>query len=269
VPRAAIVDAFTSLPFTGNPAGVVLLDAERPREWMQLVAFEIGLSETAFLQPRTDGDLDLRWFTPTVEVALCGHATLASAHRLLECGEENGGTMTFQTRSGELTARHDDDNRIVLDFPRVPVVDSPAPDDWRMSLPGIEAQWVGTTDASTPLESNAVVLTSAEDLRALTPDFARMLDLPVGGVIVTAESDRPDADIESRYFAPACGIAEDPVTGSAHCTLSEYWGPRLRRDRLRARQDSSRGGSLEVVRSNGRVLLIGTAVTTAELTLAV
>jgi PhzF family phenazine biosynthesis protein len=267
--RAAIVDAFTTVPFTGNPAGVVLLSEERSGEWMQSVAAEMNLSETAFLRSRPDGGRDLRWFTPTVEVELCGHATLASAHRLWECGDEDGETITFHTRGGELTARHDEDERIVLDFPRVPVADSPAPDGWQQSLPGVMAEWLGTTATATRLERNALVLTSAEELRALTPDFARMRDLPVGGVIVTAESDRPDADILSRYFAPACGIDEDPVTGSAHCTLSEYWGPRLGKDRLRARQESPRHGELEVMRSDGRVLLIGDAVTTAELTLTV
>jgi predicted PhzF superfamily epimerase YddE/YHI9 len=267
--RAAIVDAFTTVPFTGNPAGVVLLNDERPAEWMQSVAAEMNLSETAFLRSRPDGGRDLRWFTPTVEVALCGHATLASAHRLWECGDEDGATIVFHTRGGELTARHDDDNRIVLDFPRVPITESPPPDGWRASLPGVEAQWLGTTGAPSQLERNALVLTSAEELRALTPDFALMRELPVGGVIVTAESDRPDADILSRYFAPACGINEDPVTGSAHCTLSEYWGPRLGTDRLRARQESPRGGHLDLMRSHGRVLLIGNAVTTAELILTV
>lgn len=269
MPRAAIVDAFTSLPFTGNPAGVVLLDAERPREWMQLVAFEIGLSETAFLQPRTDGDWDLRWFTPTVEVALCGHATLASAHWLWQQGNQQRPSIVFHTRSGELTARREDDRRFALDFPRVPVTEPAPPDGWEAILPGTEAEWLGTTGAPDPIERNALVLTSADALRGARPDFAAMRALPVGGVIVTAESDQPHFDFLSRYFAPACGIDEDPVTGSAHCTLSEYWGPRLGKDRLHARQESARGGQLDVVRSDGRVVLVGEAVTTAELSLTV
>jgi PhzF family phenazine biosynthesis protein len=269
VTRAAIVDAFTSLPFTGNPAGVVLLEADRPREWMQFVAFEIGLSETAFLRSRPDGDWNLRWFTPSVEVALCGHATLASAHWLWPQADDQRASLVFHTRSGELTARRQDDRRVALDFPRVPVTEPAAPDGWEATLPGTEAEWLGTTGAATSIERNALVLTTADGLRNARPDFAAMRGLPVGGVIVTAESDQQQFDFMSRYFAPACGIDEDPVTGSAHCTLSEYWGPRLGKDRLRARQESSRGGQLDVVRSDGRVLLVGEAVTTAELTLTV
>jgi predicted PhzF superfamily epimerase YddE/YHI9 len=269
VTRAAIVDAFTSLPFTGNPAGVVLLDVDRPPQWMQSVAFEIGLSETAFLRSRSDGDWDLRWFTPSVEVALCGHATLASAHWLWQQGDEQRATVVFHTRSGELIARREDGRGVALDFPRVPVTETAAPEGWQETLPGTEAEWLGTTGAPASIERNALVLTSVEGLRSARPDFAAMRGLPVGGVIVTAESDQPQFDFMSRYFAPACGIDEDPVTGSAHCTLSEYWGPRLGRDRLHARQESARGGQLDVVRTDGRVLLVGEAVTTAELTLTV
>lgn len=262
VNESAIVDAFTCGPGSGNPAGLVWLDkAVHSTRWMLDIAKAVGASETAFLVRRSDDEWDLRWFTPKVEVDLCGHATLAAAHWLQEKGAVGEPEIVFHTRSGRLVATACDDGRIALDFPRVPVLPSSAMQGWQGALPGIGASWVGTTAGAEPLHRKALVLTDADDLRRVAPDFSEMAKLSVGGWIVTAPSDVPGSDILSRYFAPVAGVDEDPVTGSAHCTLSEFWGPRLGVDRLRAKQVSERGGEMEVVRGNGRVRLIGRATT--------
>ena len=268
---AAVVDAFTDAPFTGNPAGLVLLrpqDENADPSWMQSVAREIGLSETGFLVPRGTGEYGLRWFTPAVEMELCGHATLAAAHWLWERGETDESEIRFDTRGGTLTATRDADGQITLDFPVVPVIDTGEPPGWRDAFSGADVRWVGRTGGSRQLERNALLVADAAALRDLRPDFARVAALPCGGAIVTAESDDPRYDVLTRYFAPACGVDEDPVTGSAHCTVVWHWAPTLG-PRLRARQASERGGDLIVELRGDRVLLGGYAVTVATLDLLV
>jgi len=248
------VDAFTDRAFAGNPAAVCMLTAAAHPDWMQRLAGEMNLSETAFLHPEADG-YRLRWFTPNVEVPLCGHATLASAHVLWESGRlVAGATARFHTASGELRAVQTADG-IELDFPArhaAPVEPPPA------LLPALglgTARYVGQNvlDYLVEMESEA-------ELRALTPDFGRLRAMPVRGVIVTCRSATPDFDIVSRFFAPGVGVNEDPVTGSAHCCLGPYWQQRLGRNSLRAFQASARGGVLGVRMSGDRVFLSGRAV---------
>ena len=266
---AALVDAFTQEPFKGNPAGLVLLD-EQPRDpsWMQQVAAELGASETAFLDPGESGSYTLQWFTPAVEVELCGHATLAAAHWLWERGDEEGRSISFKTRSGVLSAtRSLPGDLIWLDFPVVPIVDIRQPDNWREAFGDDGLSWVGRTAGVQDIHVNGLIVTDADTLRSVTPDFGQVANLPCGGVIVTAFSDLPDVDVLTRYFAPACGVNEDPVTGSAHCTVGWYWAGILGTQRLRARQVSSRGGNLQVQVDERRVGLGGHAVTTVEMRL--
>lgn len=251
-----VVDAFTERPFAGNPAAVCLLPAPASEAWMRDVAREMNLAETAFLH-RVGADYALRWFTPTVEVDLCGHATLASAHVLFEEGHlAPGDTARFQTRSGVLTAVRRETG-IELDFPRASAEAVPLPADL---LPGLgvgEARWVGRNqfDFFVELGSEAAV-------RALAPNFHALRSLGVRGVIVTSLADpgRP-YDFVSRFFAPGAGIDEDPVTGSAHCALAPYWGARLGRDAMSGYQASARGGTVRVTCRGDRVLLGGQAVT--------
>jgi len=248
------VDAFTSEPFSGNPAAVCLLTEERDPAWMQNVAREMNLSETAFLLPRPDG-YGLRWFTPAVEVDLCGHATLASAHVLWETGalapEE---TARFHTKSGLLTAVRRQD-WIELDFPATP--DEPAE-----SPPGL-AESLGATPlfVGKSVFDYLVELDSEEAVRTLCPDFGAMKKIGARGVIATSRSADPGFDFVSRYFAPAFGIDEDPVTGSTHCCLAPYWSRRLNKTSFLARQLSARGGVLKVNLDGDRVRLGGQAVT--------
>ena len=261
--RFALVDAFTTgKPFSGNPAGVVLLQELPDPEWMQGMANELRQAETAFLAPGDQGEFLLRWFTPVAEVALCGHATLASAHWLWESGALDRGTSaTFATRSGHLTAARVDD-RIVLDFPAVPAGPVAPPAGLAAALAGTVPVWTGVTDHPDPGERNLLaVLESEQAVRDLQPDLREVARLPVGGLIVTAE--RGAGGVVSRYFAPAFGIPEDPVTGSAHCTIGPYWRDRLG-PTLHAHQASPRGGDLTVTTTPaGRVLLAGTARTAA------
>ena len=258
----AIVDAFTTPRlFSGNPAGVLLLDEFPETAWMQAVADELHQAETAFLAPGNRGDYKLRWFTPVAEVALCGHATLASAHWLWESGNlPNEAPASFITRSGRLTARRTDD-RIVLDFPAVPAQRVTASSELLMALAGTVPLWTGITDNPDPGERNMLaVLESEQTVRDLVPDLRAVERLPVGGLIVTAKAGPPDG-VVSRYFAPAYGIPEDPVTGSAHCTIGPYWQNQLG-TQLSAEQASARGGELTVAMTDdGRVLLSGTART--------
>ena len=276
--EASVVDAFTSEPFRGNPAAVVLLPAGGADDdgWMQRVAAEFNLSETAFVRPRDDGSWQLRWFTPATEVALCGHATLAAAHVLLERKlapdtGEGAPRMTFRTRSGDLGATTDGEGRVVLDFPlRPPTGREPVPG--LDAVLGVPHTFVGTTVESDPTEHNALVVVAPGVLLGTPPDLAALAALPLAGLIVSARPDPADAafdgvDVISRYFAPAVGIPEDPVTGSAHCTLVDHWAAELGRERLRFRQVSARGGDLLVTRSGGRVLLAGHAVTAWDVTL--
>jgi PhzF family phenazine biosynthesis protein len=251
------VDAFTDQPFGGNPAAVCLLRAEREPGWMQLVAREMNLAETAFLLRRGDG-FDLRWFTPAAEVDLCGHATLASAHALWEEGELAPDRVArFQTRSGVLTAERRD-GLIWLDFPATPARETELPEGLAAAL-GAEPVSVGRT----PFDY-LVVLETEDQVRALEPDLGRLARLPVRGVIVTAPGRSDRHDFVSRFFAPAVGVPEDPVTGSAHCALGPYWADRLGRRDLRGYQSSLRGGLVEVRVRGERVLLGGQAVTVAR-----
>ncbi|PQO32585.1 PhzF family phenazine biosynthesis protein [Bremerella cremea] len=255
------VDAFSQKPFAGNPAAVCLLDEPADPHWMQQVAAEMNLAETAFVYPEGEA-LRLRWFTPVVEVDLCGHATLASAHILWQVGGiTTDRTIAFETRSGTLSASRVAD-KIELDFPIAPV--SPLTPEVGL----LEA--LGITDASF-CGKNAwdwlIEIPSAEMLRKISPNHAQLAPATTRGVMVTAASDDPRYDFLSRFFAPACGIPEDPVTGSAHCLLGEYWSKRLGKKTLSAYQASPRGGEVEVEVRNDRALLRGHAVTVAKIEL--
>ena len=253
--RLIQVDAFTAEPFRGNPAAVCILDDRRDDAWMAAVAREMNLSETAFLERRDDG-WGLRWFTPAIEVDLCGHATLASAHVLWELKlAAPDELLRFHTRSGVLTARRADD-RIVLDFPAEPATIVP----WVM--PVLEALGVAAPVAFARNRFDYLVeVADAAQVRALRPDMARLASVPTRGVIVTARSDSDEFDFVSRWFGPRSGVDEDPVTGSAHCCLGPWWAERLGRHELRAVQLSARTGMVGVRVLDGRVELTGTAVT--------
>ncbi|MGE5278381.1 MAG: PhzF family phenazine biosynthesis protein [Acidobacteriota bacterium] len=253
-----VVDAFTDRPFSGNPAAVCVLAQDRDEAWLASVAREMNLSETAFLRREGDG-WSLRWFTPTVEVDLCGHATLASAHALWETGLADPETpLRFRTKSGALGATPRA-GAIELDFPAEPASPAPAPAGLLEALGAAAARFTGRNRLDYLVE-----LGSEEAVRALAPDFAALARAtqPARGVIATAASSSPDRDFVSRYFAPAAGIDEDPVTGSAHCCLGPFWAERLGSAELRGYQASSRGGRVGVrVGPQGRVALIGRAVT--------
>ncbi len=254
------VDAFADRPFAGNPAVVCILSQERDAAWLQNIAREMNLAETAFLigQGR---EWRLRWFTPAVEVDLCGHATLASAHVLWETGRAPAGcAIGFQTRSGTLFASQRD-RAIELDFPSEPASASPGAPELLAALGIGTARYAGRNrfDALIEIDGEAM-------LRSLEPDFRR-LKAACGkgrGVIVTAASDRPEYQFVSRFFAPAVGIDEDPVTGSAHCCLGPYWAQKLGRSELTGYQASARGGFVRVRVAGPRVFLGGQAVTVAR-----
>jgi PhzF family phenazine biosynthesis protein len=248
------VDAFTAEPFAGNPAAVCVLPEARDAAWMQAVAREMNLSETAFLVRRDDG-FDLRWFTPTTEVDLCGHATLASAHVLWQDGHLAAGDVArFHTKSGLLTARLDGD-WIELDFPATPDEPAEAPAGLAEAI-GARPTYVGRS------RFDLIVEVEGEDtVRNLQPDFGRLRAMPVRGVIVTSRAATEGSDFVSRFFAPAAGVDEDPVTGSAHCCLAPFWARRLDKKTLAARQVSARGGNVRVTVAGDRVRLSGQAVT--------
>jgi len=249
------VDAFTAEPFTGNPAAVCVLPAPRDTHWMQAVAREMNLSETAFLVRRDGGDFDLRWFTPAVEVELCGHATLASAHALWEEGHlPLDATARFHTQSGVLTAERRDD-WIELNFPATPDERTDAPAGLKHAL-GADPVYVGRSKFDLLVE-----VADEHAVRRMAPDFGALRALPFRGVIVTSRASTPGLDFVSRFFAPAAGIDEDPVTGSAHCCLTPYWHRKLGRSSLVARQVSPRGGVLRLTLDGDRVRLQGQAVT--------
>ncbi len=249
-----VVDAFADRAFGGNPAAVCRLPAPAGPAWMQAVAREMKHSETAFLLRRADG-WGLRWFTPEAEVKLCGHATLASAHVLWETGELAAGEPArFHTLSGRLTARRNGDD-IELDFPAKPVQPVLPPAGLAAAL-GADFRSVSRSEFDYLVE-----LDSPATLRQLRPDFARLAALPVRGVIVTSVSDTPEFAFLSRFFAPGVGVEEDPVTGSAHCSLGPFWQAKLGRDEFTAWQASSRGGRVCVTMRGDRVLLAGRAVT--------
>jgi PhzF family phenazine biosynthesis protein len=247
-----LVDAFAERPFTGNPAAVCLLGAARSDSWMQQVAFELGYSETAFVL-RGEAGFGLRWFTPKAEVDLCGHATLASAHVLWNAGSAEG-TISFHTRSGELRCERDG-RMIAMDFPRTELRDVPPPVGLLSSL------------GFTPLALKQAgpdflfEVQDEESVRRASPDLRALAEIPLRGVIVTARSRDPAFDFVSRFFAPAVGVDEDPVTGSAHCALAPYWTERVGKRVMRARQLSQRGGQLDLELTQGRVRLAGQAVT--------
>lgn len=248
------VDAFTDRPFAGNPAAVCVLDGPRDDAWMQHVAREMNLSETAFLIRQDDG-YNLRWFTPAVEVDLCGHATLASAHVLWELSYLPAGTQArFHTKSGLLTAEQHG-NWIELNFPAKPEEPAGTIPGLAEAL-GVTPVYVGTSqfDCLVEVESEAVV-------RDIQPDFARLALIPVRGVIVTSRASTPGYDFVSRFFGPRVGVPEDPVTGSAHCVLAPFWGGRLGRAELTGYQASARGGIVHVHLDGERVRLGGQAVT--------
>lgn len=248
------VDAFTDTPFGGNPAAVCVLPEPRDERWMQQVAQEMNLSETAFLVELSDG-FRLRWFTPTVEVALCGHATLASAHVLWETGRLSpDATAHFHTLSGVLTARRDG-SWIELDFPAMPESRIDPLPDLAAAL-DVEPRYVGKNqfDYLVEVDSEATV-------RAMQPDMTLLKRVGVRGVIVTSRAETTPYDFVSRFFAPGSGIDEDPVTGSAHCCLGPFWQARLNKSEFVAYQASERGGIVRVRVDGDRVHLGGQAVT--------
>lgn len=248
------VDAFTDKPFSGNPAAVCLLTEPREDAWMQSVAREMNLSETAFLLEQEDG-FTLRWFTPALEVDLCGHATLASAHVLWETGILAAAERArFHTRSGLLTAERRGEG-IEMDFPARPERGASPPPDLAEAL-GVRLKYVGRSGSVYLVE-----LDSEETIRNLTPDFALLRALPLVAVIVTSAAAAGGYDFVSRFFAPAAGIDEDPVTGSAHCTLGPFWSKRLHKEEFAAYQASRRGGFVHVRLAGDRVYLGGSAVT--------
>jgi PhzF family phenazine biosynthesis protein len=248
------VDAFTARAFAGNPAAVCLLAESREDSWLQNVAMEMNLSETAFLLPAADG-YNLRWFTPAAEVDLCGHATLASAHVLWEEGLLRPGEQArFHTRSGLLTADRAGDF-IELDFPAKPEEPADPPADLLRAL-GIAARYVGRSQYDYLVE-----LASEVEVRACAPDFGLLKAVPARGVIVTARAAGGEYDFVSRFFAPQVGVNEDPVTGSAHCCLAPFWAARLGKETMVGYQASARGGVVRVRLAGNRVRLGGQAVT--------
>ncbi len=253
------VDAFASRPFEGNPAAVCLLDRERPDEWLQGMAAEMNLSETAFLLPAEAG-FKLRWFTPETEVPLCGHATLASAHALWESGTLRPETpAVFETRSGRLTARRVE-GRIEINLPAAPISETLLPEGVARAL-GVEPTFVGRTgDRGLGDVDYLVEVGSEDEIRSLKPDFPRLRTV-AAGLIVTARGSSPTYDFVSRYFASFVGIDEDPVTGAAHCALVPYWAARLGKSAMTAFQASARGGVVHGRVAEDRVLLSGEAVT--------
>ena len=248
-----VIDAFADAPFTGNPAAVTVLDRFPPDEWMAKVAQEINLSETAFLVPRADGDHDLRWFTPLTEVDLCGHATLASAHVL-------GGTVRFHTRSGVLACRQGPEGRIEMEFP----ADPPTFAAVDLALAGADLVWSGRGRFDALLE-----VSDAGWVRRYVPDVGAIAGVDARCVIITAAGDRDGVDFVSRVFAPRVGINEDPVTGSAHCTLANHWARRTGSSEMVGYQASPRGGTVHTRVEGDRVVLAGRAITVSEVRMLV
>jgi len=252
--RLLQVDAFTGSPFAGNPAAVCLLEEARDEAWMQAVAQEMNLSETAY--PVREGDaFQLRWFTPEVEVSLCGHATLATSHALWEEGIAAAGEpIRYRSASGPLTARKKGD-LIVLDFPAEPDEPIPKPPAGLADALGITPEYVGYNG-----KDHIFLVDSADTVRKLDPDTIAMRNLCPRCVIVTAPGDG-EFDFISRVFAPGAGIHEDPVTGAAHCCLGPFWARRTGKTKFKAFQASKRGGRLDVRVEGDRVFLGGRAVT--------
>lgn len=245
------IDAFTRDVGAGNPAAVVPLPEWLDEHLLQLIAYENGLSETSFIVERAAGDYAIRWFTPTDEVDLCGHATLAAAHAIWGCMGCSASQIVFRSRSGDLFVDRLPDGRLELDFPvRTPVAAEP---------PGLLIRGLGAVPSSfLRAEANLAVFDSEDEVRALRPDFAALAELEEYGTIATAPSG--DCDFVSRFFAPRVGVPEDPVTGSAHCILAPYWADRLGRSELHCRQISKRGGELWCSLVGSRVKISGHAV---------
>jgi len=251
-----IIDAFTDKPYGGNPAAVCLLETGKPDGWLQNVASEMNLSETAFLVKSRDGFM-LRWFAPKAEVSLCGHATLAAAHFLWEEGLAQGEEIRFHTKSGLLTAKRYR-SWIELNFPLERCEETEPPNLLRESL-GIKFKYVGMNRMDYIVEAQ-----DPETLISLQPDFGLMKLISSRGVIVTAKSAEQGIDFISRCFYPALGINEDPVTGSAHCCLGPYWTEKLNKRTLVAKQASERGGLLKLEVQRERILIYGQAVTVVK-----
>lgn len=248
------VDAFTDQLFAGNPAAVVLLEQQQESVWMQAVAREMNLSETAFVHPQ-QGGFHLQWFTPQVEIDLCGHATLATAHILWQTGQvEQGETIRFFTRSGWLAASPRD-NLIELDFPSAPLVETDISEEIITA--------VGARPDFTGISGEKWLFEYADEsiIRALKPDFTALKLRKGRALAVTAPSKTPGIDFVSRYFAPWVGIDEDPVTGSAHCILGPYWGRKLCKNFMTGYQASARGGVVHVRLSGDRTYIGGRAIT--------
>ena len=249
------VDSFTTEPFKGNPAGVCLLEQPAPESWMQNLTMEMNLAETAFIYPESDG-FRLRWFTPITEVELCGHATLATAHILFETGKlKPNETARFYTKSGILTVKKNDDF-LEMNFPATPASQCPEPENLIRALGDVNFLFCGKNKFDYLIE-----LDSADIIESLKPDFVLLKQVTARGVIVTSRSRNPQFDFVSRFFAPYLGIDEDPVTGSAHCTLGPYWAKKLTKSKFTAYQASRRGGIVRIELKRDRVLLRGQAVT--------
>ena len=254
------VDAFADQAFRGNPAAVVLLDEDRPTEWMQQVAAEMNLSETAFVRHLQDDRYSLRWFTPGLEVDLCGHATVATAHVLWsENRVPDRRAITFESRSGDLPVAAVGDT-IQLNFPATPPESCTPPagliESFRHAGAAVSPKYVGRSRFD-----YFVVLETETQIRELEVDFRQLMDCECRGVIVTAIAGAgPSYDFVSRFFGPAAGVDEDPVTGSAHCCLAVYWSEQLQREKMTGYQASARGGLVGIERQGDRVLLQGTAV---------
>ncbi|WP_328403068.1 PhzF family phenazine biosynthesis protein [Streptomyces sp. NBC_00390] len=265
--RIRIVDAFTDRPFTGNPAGVLLLDSDGfpDDSWLQHVATEVNLSETAFCHPlpaHGEADWALRWFTPATEVDMCGHATLAAAHVLHTTGTASG-TVRFAARCGILTATAHPDGTITLDFPTSPLTAVEIPEGLAEAL---GAKAVSVHDTGVHIGDLLVEVADERTVRGLRPDFAGLMALSERGIIATAAAADPSAgyDFVSRGFFPRVGIDEDPVTGSAHTALAPYWSDRLGRDELTGLQASARSGLVHTALRGDRTLLTGRAVTVID-----
>lgn len=251
------IDAFTDRVFAGNPAAVVPLDAWPEPALMQRIAFETGLAETAFFVRTGAHRFHLRWFTPELEMDLCGHATLATAFAIFHHLGQSGDRITFDTLSGPLTVTRRTDGRLELDFPSrppSPVLPADIPPPLLPGLGGPPPAWIGKS------RDYFCVYPTAAEVRALRPDFALLNRIDVIGIIVTAPGDSDGVDFVSRFFAPNCGVPEDPVTGSSHCTLVPYWAARLAKTKLSARQISARGGDLLCELAGDRVKMAGHAV---------
>lgn len=247
------VDAFANTPFTGNPAGVMIVE-DFPQT-IQKIAAEMNLSETAFVKQLGEDHFHIRWLTPATEVKLCGHATLATSHILFEQGKIAGNTVTFESLSGPLRVTKESDG-YVMDFPLQPVTHA-LPIE-----PFSEALGVKVIEAVQAYDDAIVLVETEEDVRNLTPNIARLNEIDCRGIIVTAPAQT--YDFVSRFFAPRVGVDEDPVTGSAHCKLADYWSKKLGKNTLNAFQASARGGAIHIRIEGDRVFLKGQAITMME-----